>query len=88
MYGKTHVPKNGESRNDKRKPQRKIRTEDDHGDFCAFSNYQHQLNYKTTNYGFYNNPHDTRRHRKKRKSSKQSREMFCKDSWQSFYRRS
>ena len=49
MYRKTHVPKNNESRNDKRKPERKISKDKDHGDFCAFSNYGHQLNYKTIN---------------------------------------
>ena len=64
MYRKTHVPKNGESRNDKRKPERKIRKDDDHGDFCAFSNYEDQLN-KTTNDGFEDNPHDMHRQRKK-----------------------
>ena len=67
MYRKTHVPKNGESRNDKRKPERKIRKDDDHGDFCAFSNYEDQLNYKTTNDGFEDNPHDMRAVRGKKK---------------------
>ena len=65
MYKKTHVPKIGESRNDKKKPERKIRKDDDHGEFCTFSNYEDQLNGKTTYDGFEENPHDMRRHRKK-----------------------
>ena len=45
----SHVSKNGESRNNKRKPERKISKDDDHGNFCVFSNNDHQLNYVTTN---------------------------------------
>ena len=69
MHQKSPVQNNGESGSESSR--RSDRTmskgdqDDDHREFCAFSNYGLQQNLKTTNDGFEDNPHNKHRHRKR-----------------------
>ena len=63
------VQNNGESDNERvrisDRTMSKSDQDDDHREFCAFSNYGLQQNLKTTNDGLEDNPHDKHRHRKR-----------------------
>ena len=69
MHRKTPVQNNGESGNESSRTSDRTMSkgdqDDDHREFCAFSNYGLQQNLKTTNDGFEDNPHDKHRHRKR-----------------------